>query len=448
MNRCLLPGILLFCVRMRFWCFSQIMRSLRGKRRFMLKPILLSASVFLLLFVAPAQPKRKAVFVIADGIPADVVERLKPPALESIRKEGGYARAYVGGEKGGYSQTPTISAVGYNSLLTGTWANKHNVWDNDIAAPNYSYQNIFRLLKAEYPQKKTAVFSTWLDNRTKLVGSEAAAAGNLQPDYHFDGMESDTLRYPHDSLGYFYHLIDEAVADTAAAYIRGVAPDLTWVYLEFTDEMGHRHGTGPVQDSAVMKMDKQIGLLWEAIKYRQKSKGEDWQIYVTTDHGRDSAGGHDHGGQSTRERTTWVYTNAKGLNERFTKQQPAIVDIMPSLASFLNLHIAKERLMEVDGVSFLGKLSATNAKAMLTGKYLQVSWDILDKTGTAKIWLATTNHFKTGGKDNYKLVGTVPVASGSAKIDVRNKPAAFYKVVVELPHNYLNRWVIAAPANR
>ena len=83
------------------------------------------------------------------------------------------------GEKDGYSQTPTISAVGYNSLLTGTWVNKHNVWDNDIAAPNYSYWNIFRFLKTQYPQKKTAVFSTWLDNRTKLVGSEVKEAGNL-----------------------------------------------------------------------------------------------------------------------------------------------------------------------------------------------------------------------------------------------------------------------------
>ena len=77
--------------------------------------------------------------MIADGISADVIERLDPPALKSISEVGGYARAHVGGEKDGYSQTPTISAVGYNSLLTGTWVNKHNVWDNDIAEPNYSY---------------------------------------------------------------------------------------------------------------------------------------------------------------------------------------------------------------------------------------------------------------------------------------------------------------------
>lgn len=125
-----------------------------------MKTIIASFAFLVITATAFPQKNKKAVFVIVDGISSDVIEKLSTPHLDAIAKAGGYTKAHVGGEKGGYSQTPTISAVGYNSLLTGTWVNKHNVWDNDIAAPNYNYWTIFRFLKEQYPQRKTAVFSS------------------------------------------------------------------------------------------------------------------------------------------------------------------------------------------------------------------------------------------------------------------------------------------------
>lgn len=401
--------------------------------------------LFLLLCIgitAHAQQNKKAIFVIVDGIPADVVEKLNTPALDAIAKEGGYAKAHVGGEKKGYSETPTISAVGYNSLLTGTWVNKHNVWDNDIVAPNYNYWTIFRFLKEQYPQKKTAVFSSWEDNRTKLVGENLAATGNLKLDYHFDGLELDTVHYPHDRKRDFMHRIDEAIVDNASDYIKKEAPDLSWVYLEYTDDMGHAYGDSPQFYTAVEMMDKQMARLWAAIQYRKNKFKEDWVIYITTDHGRGAKTGKDHGGQSDRERNTWIVTNAKGLNNYFKTGNPGIVDIMPSIANYLNITIPREKLIEIDGVSLTGEISAITPNAFLENGKIRVTWKSLSAEGNVKIWLASTNQFKEGGKDDYILAATVPLSKQEAIIDASNKPSAIYKVVIETPTNILNRWIV------
>lgn len=389
-----------------------------------------------------AQKAKKAIFVIVDGISADVIEKQPTPNLDKIAGKNGYTRAHVGGEKGGYSQTPTISAVGYNSLLTGTWVNKHNVWDNNIKAPNYNYWTIFRFFQEQYPQKKTAVFSSWLDNRTKLVGEGLPETGKLILTHHFDGLELDTVQYPHDAKRDFMQRIDEAVVDQASDYIKKEAPDLSWVYLEYTDDMGHKFGDGPEYYRAISLMDKQMGRLWDAINYRKTKFKEDWVIYITTDHGRDANTGKHHGGQSDRERSTWIVSNAKGLTDYYKTGNPGVVDIMPTLASFLGVQIPREQLMEIDGLSLTGQLSAIQAGAKLDNGKLVVNWKALQKKGNAKIWITNTNLFKEGGKDQYELKATVPLADEKVIIDISANPQSFYKIVIETPGNFLNRWVI------
>ena len=403
-----------------------------------LASLLLGIGIFLTGF---PQTVQKVVFVIVDGIPADVIEKLHPQHLYAIAGEGGYTRAHVGGEKDGYSQTPTISAVGYNSLLTGTWVNKHNVWGNDIKAPDYNYWSIFRLFKEQYPQKKIAVFSSWEDNRTKLVGEGLAATGSIRLDMHYDGLENDTVKFPHDKPGNYMHLIDESVVDHAAEGIRTDAPDLSWVYLEYTDDIGHKFGDGPELDKAVGMMDEQMGRLWAAMQYREGHFQEKWTVFITTDHGRSAKNGKGHGGQSDRERNTWIVTNASGLNDYFRSGNPGIVDIMPTMAKILDVTIPRERLMEIDGVALTGPLSGVHPGAVLQDGKIRVSWQAVDTRGEAKIWVATTNLFQTGGKDDYVLLSTVPIAQQQAVIDISGKEGTFYKIVIETPDNYLNRWI-------
>ena len=295
---------------------------------------------------------RKAVFILLDGIPADVIEQVPTPMLDEIAKAGGYARAHVGGELGGRTETPTISAPGYMSLLTGTWANKHNVWNNDNQSPNYAYWNIFRIVETVDASRKTALFSTWLDNRTVLVGEGRPGAGDFRLDHTADGFERDTVAFPHDPASRYIQAIDERVASEAAAYIAANGPDLSWVYLEHTDDVAHANGDSDAFRASVQQADARVGRIWAAVKQRQ-ALGEDWMIVVTTDHGRDPRNGKGHGGQSERERTTWIVTNQPRLDARFTGRTSAIVDIAPSILQHLRITVPAAVAREMDGVSFL-----------------------------------------------------------------------------------------------
>ncbi len=397
---------------------------------------------------AIAQNKQKKVlFVIADGIPRDVVKKVNTPNLDAIVKEGKFLDAYVGGEKDGYSQTPTISAVGYNSLLTGTWVNKHNVWDNNIKQPNYNYLNIFRLFKNQYPDKKTAIFSSWTDNRTKLVGDSVNEAGNVKIDYQYDGYELDTINFPHDHARDFMHKIDETVVDAATACVKNKAPDLSWVYLEYTDDMGHMYGDSDRFYKAVEMMDAQIGQIWEAIQYRKRQFKEDWLIVITTDHVRDAKTGKGHGGQSDRERNTWIVTNYRDLNSYALNSNVAIVDIMPTIARYLDVQIPKGEAAEIDGGPLIGKVSLANVKLEPTQGKMQILWEALDKEGKVKIWASTSNNFKTGKPDKYELLTEIPISKERVSIDLAKGKQSFYKVVVEGKYNTANHCIKITATN-
>jgi arylsulfatase A-like enzyme len=300
----------------------------------------------------PLEPQRKAVFVLLDGIPADVIERVPTPALDAIAAAGGYARAHVGGARSGSTETPTVSAPGYMSLLTGTWANKHNVRGNSNQSPNYEYWNLFRVVETAEPTRRTALFSTWTDNRTVLIGVGRAGAGEFRIDHVVDGFELDTIAFPHDRQSRYVLNIDERVAAEAAAHIASVGPDLSWVYLQHTDDAGHAYGDSEQFHAAVQRADAMVGRIWEAIQRRQ-ALGEEWMIVVTTDHGRDAITGKGHGGQSDRERTTWIVTNRPEVNERFTRGESAIVDIAPSILQHMGLAAPERVAAQMDGVSFL-----------------------------------------------------------------------------------------------
>lgn len=307
--------------------------------------------IFFLFTLNTFAQKKKVVVILVDGIPFDVIKKVNTPNLDEISAKGGFGKAYVGGEKGGKSESPTISAVGYNSMLTGTWANKHNVWGNGIEKPNYNYPTFFKIAREAKPDIKLGIFSTWLDNRTKLLGEGLPATNQLMLDYKFDGYELDTLRFPHKSKVHYIKQIDSLVTEKAAETIKSNAPDLSWVYLEYTDDMGHKYGDSPEFYESIENVDKLIGKIYNSVKYREKNFKENWLVIITTDHGRDAKTGKNHGGQSDRERETWIVTNKKPKKTRF-ENGLAVVDILPSVCKFMKIKVPESVQKNLEGVSF------------------------------------------------------------------------------------------------
>ena len=146
--------------------------------------------------------------------------------------------------------------------------------------------------------------------------------------------------------------VDDAVSRDAARLIESEGPDLSWVYLQYTDDVGHEHGDSPELDQAVVDMDARLSLVWSAVQDRQKAFDEEWLLIVTTDHGRDAITGRSHGAQSKRERTIWIATNSQRLRPDFDAM-PEIVDIYPSIATHLGITIPEKVARHLDGASFI-----------------------------------------------------------------------------------------------
>ena len=356
----------------RLWVFfiSQQMEVQSGLRQFwayakLPLPVLLSMGVLMAqaTVVDPGTSEDgvevntvpKTLFVVVDGIPADVIERVSTPGIDAVAARGSYQRAYVGGEIGMPTESPTVSAVGYMSLLTGTWSNKHNVRANYGIEPNYAFWDIFRVAKYQARAITTGLFSTWTDNRTILMGDGLEAAGGYKFDFVADGYENDPAFAPALDDVERIQAVDLHVTTLAAKTLLESAPDLSWVYLQHTDDIGHRDGDSPSMDFAVRWVDARVSELWGAVQARsQQFVGEDWLVIVTTDHGRTSSNGKGHGGQSDRERTIWIASNSPRMVSP-AERSAAIVDIYPTIVEHMRFDMPEEVAAQLDGQSLLSQ---------------------------------------------------------------------------------------------
>ena len=197
-------------------------------------------------------------------------------------------------------------------------------------------------------------------------------------------------------------------------------------------------------DKAIEQLDQQMGKIADAIAYREKYYKEDWLFIITTDHGRDSATGKNHGGQSDGERTTWMIANKRNINGYYKENIPAIVDLLPTMARFQKINIPADHLYELDGVPIFGPVSISTP-SITTTDCINLNWKSYSLKDKLKIWVSYTNDFAKGGKDQYELLQEVASAKESVTIPIPSGKS-FAKYVLEGKHNAVNiHWFAAQP---
>lgn len=207
--------------------------------------------------------------------------------------------AFAGGQIGQVTQQPTVSGPGWSTMLTGVWANRHNVYNNSFTSPNYVSNPVYLgTLKAALPGLKTATFINWDPIDTIILNS-----------IQTDGDANNNL----DFRGNYGN--DNATAAGAVAAISNLANyDALFVALDEVDIAGHSCGSaGACYQTEIEQADGLVGQMLTAMSNRPNFAAEEWQIIVTSDHGHRASGGH--GGQSDLERDIPLIVASKSLEQ-------------------------------------------------------------------------------------------------------------------------------------
>ena len=114
----------------------------------------------------PVGKTKKVLFIGIDGCRFDAIQAARAPHLDRLMAEGCYdADCQILGER--FTGNDTVSGPGWSSILTGVWADKHGVLNNDFKVKHYEeYPHFFARLKEVQPTRTRLVRQLDSDSAT------------------------------------------------------------------------------------------------------------------------------------------------------------------------------------------------------------------------------------------------------------------------------------------
>ena len=280
-----------------------------------------------LLGCGESTPTDKVLLIGIDGVRVDVMAEVETPTLDSLIDGGAFsdrARAAL----------PTVSGPNWSSMLTGVWPEKHGVHNNNFAGNRY----------AEYPDFLTRLervdssFNTFAVVDWPPLGSDDSGGPLVSPRVDrvvlFDGEANG------------YRQADSLSVLAAVEHLEREDPDAAFVYLGNVDVVGHETSSlAPEYRRSIEEADAQVAQLLAALRRRPTYGAENWLVLVSTDHGRNDAGGH--GGESEMERTIFFLASGSSVAQTELSGPPGIVDV--AVTALAHLGVTADPAWQLDG---------------------------------------------------------------------------------------------------
>lgn len=252
----------------------------------------------------------KRVLVIGiDGARVDSLIAANTPNLDDLATNG--AASYAA--QCSIGQT-TVSGPGWSTLLTGVWANKHNVTDNSFSNPNFAnYPHVFARIRQAQPQAYLSSIVHWSPINTYILTNETFKLTGLS---------------------------DSQVASQAACHLLEAGPDMLFLHFDDMDAAGHAGGYHPANANyltAFNTLDGRIGTVLQAVRARETQLGERWLVCVVSDHGGTDGGSH--GGQTPEELTVPFFVTGGDAILGTITPAPYNVSLVPTILTYLGIAV-------------------------------------------------------------------------------------------------------------
>lgn len=276
---------------------------------------------------------RKAILIVLDGAVGSEVRAIAPQNLTLMSDFSIYSYDALTS----YRPAANITEErGWTSILTGVYAEKHGVANDDLSQNNLSaFPTIFTRLQNVHSEWQTAAYSTSA-KFTEVLAKDADVKQTLASDAAVKDAVIEKLKTDDSVTFITAHLSGIDQAGAGGAY----------------------SATNAAYKSAVLKTDEYIGEILSAMRSRDEFANENWLVIVTSSSGSEVAGDPEaaqrNSYQDSRRNSLFFVYNPRFNSQTATKPGAIIPYIGTSPMYNGNAENSKSEVFDDDGLYDFG----------------------------------------------------------------------------------------------